>query len=40
MTNKYSYHIGILTAMAKGKMDYDTELAVEAANNLAAATQL
>ena len=34
LMNLYSYHIGILSEMAKGKMDYDADLATEAANNL------
>ncbi len=36
----YGYHIGILSAMAKGKMDYDADLATEAANNLLAVNSL
>ncbi len=40
MFQLYSYHSGILTAMAKGKMEYDAELAQEAADNLLAAASL
>ena len=36
----YSYHIGILSAMAKGKMDYNADLATEAASNLLAVNSL
>ncbi len=36
----YGYHIGILSAMAKGKMDYNADLATEAANNLLAVNTL
>lgn len=36
----YSYQMGILSAMAKGKMDYDADLATEAANNLLALNSL
>ena len=36
----YGYHVGILSAMAKGKMDYDADLAAEAANNLLAVNSL
>ena len=36
----YGYHIGILSAMAKGKMDYDADLASEVANNLLAVNSL
>ena len=36
----YGYHIGILSAMAKGKMEYNADLASEAANNLLAVNTL
>lgn len=36
----YSYHIGTLGDMAKGKMDYDADLATEAADNLLAVNRL
>lgn len=36
----YGYNLGILSAMAKGKMDYDAELASESANNLLAVNSL
>ncbi len=37
MFQTYSFNIGILSAMAKGKMDYDAEIASQSAANLAAA---
>ncbi len=37
MFQTYSFSMGILGAMAKGKMEYDAELAAEAAANLDAA---
>lgn len=40
MFQLYSYHSGILNAMAKGKMEYNADLAQEAANNLLAAASL
>ena len=36
----FSYHIGILGAMAKGEMEYNAELATEAAKNLEATSKL
>ncbi len=36
----YSYHIGILSAMAKEKMDYNVDLATEAASDLLAVNTL
>lgn len=36
----YSYNIGILAAMAKDKMEYNAELATEAASNLLAVNSL
>lgn len=36
----YSYHLGMLSDMVKGKRDYDAELATEAASNLSTATSL
>lgn len=36
----YSYHIGILSGMAKGKIEYNADLALEAAQNLDAAANL
>ncbi len=40
MFQLYSYHVGILGDMAKGKMDYDAAIASEVAKNLEAATHL
>lgn len=40
MFQVYSFNMGILSAMAKGKRDYDAEIASEAANNLLAAVSL
>lgn len=40
MFKLYSYSMGTLGAMAKGKMDYDAELAQEMADNLNAAVNL
>lgn len=37
MFQTYSFNVGILGAMAKGKMDYNAELAAESAANLDAA---
>ncbi|MGQ7844519.1 c-type cytochrome [Granulosicoccus sp. 3-233] len=36
----YGYHVGILSAMAKEKMEYDAELATEAADNLLAVSRM
>lgn len=40
MFQLYGYHVGILSGMAKGKIDYDAALALEAAQNLDAAANL
>jgi len=40
MFQLYGFNIGILSAMAKGKRDYDADIAVEAATNLQAAANL
>lgn len=40
MFQLYSFNFGILSAMAKEKVPYDAELAIEAANNLSAAANL
>lgn len=40
MFQLYSYHIGILSGMAKGKIDYDAAIAAEVAKNLDAAANL
>lgn len=40
MFQLYSFSVGTLGAMAKGKMDYDAELAQELANNLNVAANL
>ena len=40
MFQLYGFNIGILSAMAKGKMDYDADIALEAAENLDAAANL
>lgn len=40
MFQLYSFNIGILSAMAKGKRDYDADVAREAAENLQAAANL
>jgi len=37
MFQTYSFNLGVLGAMAKGKMDYDASLAAESAANLEAA---
>jgi len=36
----YSFNLGLLSAMAKGEMDYDAELAVIAAEGLSAAASM
>jgi len=40
MFQLYSFNIGLLSAMAKEKMPYDADIALEAANNLNAAANL
>jgi len=40
MFQLYNFNIGILSAMAKGKRDYNAEIAAEAAANLKAAAHL
>jgi len=40
MFQVYSFNMGILSGMAKGKRDYDADIAVEAAENLLAAANL
>jgi len=40
MFQLYGYHMGILGGMAKGKIEYNAELATEAAQNLDAAANL
>jgi len=40
MFQLYSFNIGILSSMAKGKRDYDADVAAEAAANLQAAANL
>ncbi|MFK7853018.1 MAG: cytochrome c [Granulosicoccus sp.] len=40
MYQLYSFNMGILSAMAKDKMDYNAEVAAEAATNLHAAAHL
>lgn len=40
MFQLYGYHVGILSGMAKGKIDYDVDLAIEAAKNLDVAANL
>jgi len=40
MFQLYSYHMGILSGMAKGETEYNADVALEAAQNLAAAANL
>lgn len=40
MFQLYNYHMGLLSGMAKGKTEYDADIALEAAQNLAAAANL
>lgn len=40
MFKLYGYHVGLLSGMAKGKIEYDAALALEAAQNLDAAANL
>jgi len=40
MFKLYSYHVGILSGMAKGKIEYDAAIAAEVAKNLDAAANL
>ena len=40
MFQLYSYNIGLLSGMAKGKIDYNADIASEAAENLRAAAHL
>jgi len=36
----YSYNVGLLSAMAKGEMEYDSQTAIDAASNLNAAATM
>ena len=40
MFQLYAYHSGLLGAMAKGEIEYDAEIALEAAKNLEAVSKL